>query len=93
MLLKLHAFHSTLPFSPFFLCSNLGEPMEHWTASGAPLTNMMNMEKRHGKQKPVIKKALVDLDGPAFKYFEAKRESWVRVSCFVVGVSWLVFRC
>jgi len=39
-----------------------------------PLTMMMNMEKRHGVMKPVIQKALVELDGPVFKEFEAQRE-------------------
>ena len=37
---------------------------------------MMNMEKRHGEMKPVIKKALVELDGPVFKKLELNREDW-----------------
>ena len=37
---------------------------------------MMNMERRHGEMKPVIKKALVELDGPVFKKLEANREDW-----------------
>ena len=41
-----------------------------------PITKMMNIERRHGEDKPVIKKALVELDGKPFKYFEAHREEW-----------------
>ena len=35
---------------------------------------MMNMEKRNGEMKPVIRKALVELDGKPFKTFAAKRD-------------------
>lgn len=49
---------------------------ENWQAGGIPITMMMNMEQRHGEKKPVIKKALVELDGRPFKYFEAHREKW-----------------
>ena len=45
-------------------------------AGGVPLTMMMNMEKRHGEMKPVIKKALVELDGPVFKRLADNREDW-----------------
>ena len=55
---------------------NLTEPANDWIAGGVPLTMMMNMERRHGKMKPVIKKALVELDGPVFKKLEANREDW-----------------
>ncbi len=55
---------------------NLTEPAKDWIAGGVPLTMMMNMEKRHGEMKPVIKKALVELDGPVFKKLEANREDW-----------------
>ncbi|MDO5438231.1 MAG: diphosphate--fructose-6-phosphate 1-phosphotransferase, partial [bacterium] len=55
---------------------NLTEPAEKWMAGGVPLTMMMNMEKRHGKMKPVIQKALVELDGPVFKEFEAHRDEY-----------------
>jgi pyrophosphate--fructose-6-phosphate 1-phosphotransferase len=55
---------------------NLTAPAEKWTAGGVPLTMMMNLEHRHGAQKPVIKKALVHLDGKPFKTFESKREEW-----------------
>jgi len=55
---------------------NLTAPAAEWIAGGVPITMMMNMEKRHGKMKPVIQKALVRLDGAPFKYFAAHRESW-----------------
>ena len=55
---------------------NLTEPANNWIAGGVPLTMMMNMERRHGEMKPVIKKALVELDGPVFKKLEANREDW-----------------
>ena len=55
---------------------NLTKPAVDWVAGGVPLTMMMNMEKRHGKFKPVIQKALVELDGPVFKALEANREAW-----------------
>ena len=55
---------------------NLTAPANQWIAGGVPLTMMMNMERRHGEMKPVIKKALVELDGPVFKKLEANREDW-----------------
>lgn len=55
---------------------NLTEPANDWIAGGVPLTMMMNMERRHGEMKPVIKKALVELDGPVFKKLESNREDW-----------------
>ena len=55
---------------------NLTEPAQNWIAGGVPLTMMMNMERRHGEMKPVIKKALVELDGPVFKKLEINREDW-----------------
>lgn len=56
--------------------SNLSKPAEEWVAGGMPITKMMNIERRNGKDKPVIKKALVELDGKPFKYFEANRDTW-----------------
>ena len=56
--------------------SNLSKPAEEWVAGGMPITKMMNIERRHGQDKPVIKKALVELEGKPFKYFEAHREEW-----------------
>ncbi len=55
---------------------NLTSPAEEWIAGGVPVTMMMNMEKRHGHMKPVIQKALVELDGAPYKYFVSKREDW-----------------
>lgn len=56
--------------------SNLSKPAEEWVAGGMPITKMMNMERRHGEDKPVIKKALVELDGKPFQYFSAHRDQW-----------------
>jgi pyrophosphate--fructose-6-phosphate 1-phosphotransferase len=57
---------------------NASKPASQWIAGGIPLTMMMNMEQRHGKQKPVIKKALVELDGKPFKEFAAHRDDWAK---------------
>ena len=62
--------------------SNLSKPAEEWNAGGMPITKMMNIERRNGKDKPVIRKALVELDGKPFKYFEANREKWATETCF-----------
>ena len=63
--------------------SNLSAPANEWVAGGMPITKMMNIERRHGEDKPVIKKALVELDGAPFKYFEAHRDEWAENTCFV----------
>ncbi len=63
--------------------SNLSKPASEWVAGGMPITKMMNIERRHGEDKPVIKKALVELDGKPFKFFEAHREEWSTETCFV----------
>ena len=62
--------------------SNLSAPANEWVAGGMPITKMMNIERRHGEDKPVIKKALVELDGAPFKYFEAHRDQWAVETCF-----------
>jgi diphosphate-dependent phosphofructokinase len=62
---------------------NLTEPAEKWIAGGVPVTMMMNMERRHGHMKPVIQKALVELDGAPFRYFAENREKWAYETCFV----------
>ncbi len=62
--------------------SNLSAPANEWVAGGMPITKMMNIERRHGEDKPVIKKALVELDGAPFKYFEAHRDEWAKNTCF-----------
>ena len=56
--------------------SNLSKPAEEWVAGGMPITKMMNMERRNGKDKPVIRKALVELDGKPFTYFASHRDAW-----------------
>ncbi len=63
--------------------SNLSKPASEWVAGGMPITKMMNIERRHGEDKPVIKKALVELEGKPFKYFESHREEWAENTCFV----------
>ena len=63
--------------------SNLSKPAEQWIAGGMPITKMMNIERRHGEDKPVIRKALVELDGAPFKYFEAHRQEWAENTCYL----------
>ncbi|MDR2020290.1 MAG: diphosphate--fructose-6-phosphate 1-phosphotransferase [Treponema sp.] len=62
---------------------NLTAPADQWIAGGVPLTMMMNMEQRQGSKKPVIKKALVELDGGPFKTLAAKRDSWAVTTSFL----------
>jgi pyrophosphate--fructose-6-phosphate 1-phosphotransferase len=62
---------------------NLTAPADKWIAGGVPLTMMMDFEHRHGSRKPVIKKALVDLDGRPFKTFAEKRAVWAEKTCFL----------
>ncbi|WP_319502242.1 diphosphate--fructose-6-phosphate 1-phosphotransferase [uncultured Draconibacterium sp.] len=56
---------------------------DEWIAGGVPVTMMMNMEKRHGHMKPVIQKALVELEGAPYKYFVTKRGEWATGTEFV----------
>ena len=62
--------------------SNLSKPAEEWIAGGMPITKMMNIERRHGEDKPVIRKALVELDGKPFQYFAAHRDEWAVNTCY-----------
>lgn len=62
--------------------SNLSKSADEWVAGGMPITKMMNIERRHGEDKPVIRKALVELDGKPFKFFEAHREHWAKETCY-----------
>jgi pyrophosphate--fructose-6-phosphate 1-phosphotransferase len=62
---------------------NIARPAAEWTAGGVPLTMMMNIEKRRGEEKPVIKKALVELDGAPFKEFASSRAEWAVATGFV----------
>ncbi len=62
---------------------NTTKPASEWLAGGIPITAMMNMEKRNGKMKPVIQKALVKLDGGPFKFFASKRDEWAIETAYV----------
>ncbi|NLK06441.1 MAG: diphosphate--fructose-6-phosphate 1-phosphotransferase [Spirochaetales bacterium] len=62
--------------------TNLSQISDAWQAGGIPITMMMNMEVRHGEKKPVIKKALVELEGEPFKYFASHRDKWAIETCF-----------
>ena len=62
---------------------NLTKSVKEWIPGGIPITMMMNIERRHGEQKPVIRKALVDLEGKPFKTFAANRDEWARKTCYI----------
>ena len=62
---------------------NTTAPAAEWIAGGVPITMMMNLEKRNGKMKPVIRKALVELDGAPFKFFAAHRDEWAVKTSYV----------
>ncbi len=62
---------------------NLTKPPMQWVAGGIPITMMMNMERRHGEMKPVIQKALVQLDGAPFQKFASKRDEWALNTCYI----------
>ena len=62
---------------------NLTQSADNWIAGGVPITMMMNMERRHGHMKPVIQKALVELDDAPFKFLESKRDEWAKQTSFV----------
>ena len=65
------------------IIKNTTAPASEWIAGGVPITMMMNLEKRKGKMKPVIRKALVELDGAPFKYFAGHRAQWARETCYL----------
>lgn len=65
------------------IVNNLTEKAEDWKAGGIPITMMMNMERRSGEMKPVIRKALVDLEGKPFKTFAEKRGEWALETSYV----------
>ena len=65
------------------IIKNTTAPAAEWIAGGVPITMMMNMERRNGAMKPVIRKALVELDGAPFKFFVAHREEWAKNTCYV----------
>ena len=58
------------------IIKNTTAKTDEWRAGGVPITMMMNMERRNGEMKPVIRKALVELDGKPFKAFAANRDQW-----------------
>jgi pyrophosphate--fructose-6-phosphate 1-phosphotransferase len=62
---------------------NTTAPADQWIAGGVPITMMMNMERRHGKMKPVIQKALVRLDGKPFQKFVSMRDEWAKITGYV----------
>jgi len=65
------------------IVKNTTAPADQWIAGGVPITMMMNMEKRAGEMKPVIRKALVELDGAPFKAFAKERDRWARETAYV----------
>ena len=65
------------------IVQNTTAPADQWVAGGVPITMMMNMERRNGEMKPVIRKALVELDGAPFKTFAAHREQWAKETCYL----------
>ena len=65
------------------IVKNTTAPAAEWIAGGVPITMMLNMERRSGAMKPVIKKALVRLDGAPFKAFAAQRDKWAVETCYV----------
>ena len=62
---------------------NTTKPASEWVAGGIPITMMMNVERRHGQDKPVIQKALVKLDGAPFREFAAHRAEWAVETSYV----------
>ena len=62
---------------------NTTAPAAEWVAGGVPITMMMNLERRNGAMKPVIRKALVELDGEPFKFFASKRDEWAVETSYV----------
>ena len=62
---------------------NTTAPAAEWIAGGVPITMMMNLERRNGAMKPVIRKALVELDGAPFKYFASTRDEWAEQTAYV----------
>jgi pyrophosphate--fructose-6-phosphate 1-phosphotransferase len=62
---------------------NITKPSVQWVAGGIPITMMMNMERRNGKMKPVIQKALVNLNGAPFLKLASKRDEWALNTCYM----------
>ncbi len=62
---------------------NTTSPASEWIAGGVPITMMLNMERRHGEMKPVIQKALVELEGAPFKEFAKNRDTWAMETSYI----------
>ena len=65
------------------IVKNTTAPTDEWKAGGVPITMMMNVERRNGEMKPVIRKALVELEGKPFKTFAAMRDEWAKNTCYI----------
>jgi pyrophosphate--fructose-6-phosphate 1-phosphotransferase len=65
------------------IIKNTTAPAAEWVAGGVPITMMMNIERRNGADKPVIRKALVELDGAPFRFFAAHRQEWAKDTSYV----------
>ncbi|MGN1262891.1 MAG: diphosphate--fructose-6-phosphate 1-phosphotransferase [Prevotella sp.] len=65
------------------IVKNTTAPSDEWIAGGVPITMMMNIERRNGENKPVIRKALVELDGKPFKTFASMRDHWAKDTAYV----------
>ncbi len=62
---------------------NLTKPAKEWIAGGIPITMMMNVERRHGEDKAVIQKALVELSGAPFNFYATQRDVWAKETLYV----------
>lgn len=56
---------------------------KNWIAAGCPLPTMMGLERRKGKDKPVITKYVVELDGPMYKAYLQFKERWSLYDCSI----------
>ncbi|PNX73086.1 pyrophosphate-fructose 6-phosphate 1-phosphotransferase subunit beta-like protein [Trifolium pratense] len=77
------AMHEVMVLDPSFKVGNLGAPVEEWTVGGTALTSLMDVERRHGKSRPVIKKAMVELEDAPFKKFASLRDEWALTNCYI----------
>lgn len=61
-----------------YICcvQNLSAPVNEWQIGAQTIARMMTLEQRQGKEKPVMRKALVDLKGRPFSFFKEKRQGW-----------------
>ena len=62
---------------------DLEKDVLEWRAGAIPITFLMNMETRHMKKKPVIRKSLVNVEsGKKFAYFNKNRHHWRYNDCY-----------